>query len=84
MKLIETLEGKIWEDENGQCVISDNGGWLAGVYENKAVAKVALAQSTEESFGKLSRLQAEANARNGGTSGVITLNDLLPNAQAQR
>lgn len=57
-------------------VIADEGGWLPGCYDSRATADKALTVKHLENWGFLRRLQDEANQRNGGVDGVITLSDI--------
>lgn len=78
MKQTKTEHGTVWEDpKTGECCISDGGGWLPGAYESREAAELALVHATTDHYRMLPRLQKQANERNGGTGGVITLADLL-------
>lgn len=57
-------------------VISDDGGWLPGCYDSFETAEKAHAVKHLENWNFLQRLQNEANTRNAGVDGVITLNDI--------
>ena len=75
-------KNQYWLGEEGYFSISDEGGWLPGAYENEEAADLAHdllgsdALKYYEAWDLLQRLQDEANARNGGMGGVITVADL--------
>lgn len=62
------MSGEVFKIDKGY-VISDEGGWLPGVYESEEAAQMALQQKDHEDWGKLQRLQDESG-------GVITLKQL--------
>lgn len=61
---------------NDTFVIADEGGWLPGCYDSRITVEKALTVKHHEEWGFLKRLQDEANQRNGGVDGVITLSDI--------
>lgn len=65
------------ELDDGLFVISDEGGWLPGVYASAIAADLAQQIKHLEEWGVLQRLQNEANERNGGFDGTITEFDLM-------
>lgn len=65
------MTGKVFNlapEEKG-FVISDEGGWLPGVYESEKAANLALLQKHCENWGRLQRLQHESD-------GLITIEQL--------
>lgn len=61
-------------------LISDGNGWLPGCYDSFETATKAHDVKHLENWCFLTRLQYEANIRNGGTEGVITLKDIENNS----
>lgn len=62
----------IIKTDNGTYVISSYGVWLPGSFDSRETANYAF----QFQDSTLSRLQAEANKRAGGSGGVITMEDL--------
>lgn len=61
-----------WFNDSDNILISDEGGWLPGIYENEKAADLAHANKHLEFLGILSRLQEQANNRGDC---VITVDD---------
>ena len=75
-KRIKCKNGVIWQSlTSNDYLISDEGGWLTGVYEDEKTARVALERKHEDNWKLLQKLQDMANARAGGTGGVIKFSD---------
>ncbi len=70
----------IHKNDDGTCVVSSKGTWLPGIFEDERTARLAFRLSDEV----LLQLQEEANARAGGTGGLLTWGDLARASEQAR
>lgn len=73
-----------WVLDDGHYCISDGSGWLPGVFETEEAAELGHELKHLENWGLLQRLQDEANKRNAGDGGKITVADMQRAAETHK